>query len=81
MVILGNSLSINTCSVNKEIVMKTEKLCNIGLIAGVIGILLSLLVCAGGATQVAGAGCLCASAIVIGSSLIALAISQRTKQE
>ena len=61
--------------------MKIEKLCNIGLIAGVIGVSWFVVVCAGGATQVALAGGLCASAIVIGSSLIALAIAQRTKQE
>ena len=57
--------------------MKIEKLCNIGLIAGVIGILLSLFEW----PRVGGAGGLCASAIVIGSSLLALAIAQRTKQE
>jgi hypothetical protein len=61
--------------------MKVEILCHIGLIAGFIGILLSLLECSNGGPRVAGAGGLCASAIVIGSSLIALAIAQRTKQE
>ncbi|MHC4624829.1 MAG: hypothetical protein ACYS4W_13105 [Planctomycetota bacterium] len=61
--------------------MKIEKLCNIGLIAGVIGILWSLVECSSGGQQANGAGGLCASAIVIGASLIALAIAQRTKQE
>jgi hypothetical protein len=61
--------------------VKIEKLCNIGLIAGVIGILFSLLECSNGGLRVAGAGGLCASAILIGSSLIALAISQRTKEQ
>jgi len=61
--------------------MKIEILCKTGLIAGVIGILFSFSVCSQGGTQPHGAGGLCASAIVIGSSLIALAISQRTKQE
>ena len=61
--------------------MKIEILCNISLIAGVIGILFSLLVCSQGGAQPHGAGGLCASAILIGSSLIALAITQRTKEE
>ena len=61
--------------------MKVETFCHISLIAGFVGIFFSLLECSNGGPCVAGAGGLCASAIVIGSSLIALAIVQRTKQD
>jgi len=60
--------------------VKIDTLCYIGLIAGVIGILWSMLICSGSG-RITGAGGFCASAIVIGSSLIALAISHRTKEE
>jgi hypothetical protein len=65
----------------KTEIVKIETLCYIGLIAGVIGIIWSLLICCSKSGRVAGAGGLCASAIVIGSGLIALAIAQRTKEE
>jgi hypothetical protein len=55
--------------------MNLEKLCLAGLIAGAIGVIFSLFEYSQGGPT-AGAAGLLASAFVIGSSLIALAIGQ-----
>jgi hypothetical protein len=60
--------------------MHVEGLCLIALITGVIGAVFSLFECSQGGPCIVGAGGLVASAIVIGSSLIASAIVQRRKE-
>jgi hypothetical protein len=59
--------------------MHVEGLCLIALVAGVVGAVFSLFECSQGGPRIAGAGGLVASAVVIGSSLIASAIVQRRK--